>query len=498
MFMQTTFIGRKTQLEAMDRAWKSSQAELMILYGRRRVGKTRLLTHWIKDRDAYGLYWMAEATSAFDQLRSFSQALADFEDPDIDVPLDLTYPNWEYALRRVGRLAEERRIALFIDEVTYLMDVTPAIVGTFQKAWDQWLNQANVFLALCGSQMGLMQRELLSYEAPLYGRASVQMRLEPLRFGATGQFFPGYDARERVTLYTIWGGIPAYWERLDQDLTVMENLRLLLAPSNSWMMDEPRLLLQDFVNDPHNYVGVMRTIAKGTHTFSAIGRQTGLSMGHTSQYLSLLRDTSFVARRTPITDNSPNSRRGRYFVTDPYLRFYYRFLAAYHSKLALGQQQQTLEAIQANMPEYIRESTWPELCREWLLRASDEGQLPLPVEDVGSEWRRSFTLDVAGINETEKFLVLGSCYWNEGPVGLDKIEELAERTRAIVPKDDDQWTVYYVGFSSDGWTDEARAGGESAVHAVRPGSRASNRWRTAGLCLLDLEAVDRDLARWTL
>jgi uncharacterized protein len=216
VLMQTTFIGRKAQLQAMDRAWNSSQAELMILYGRRRVGKTRLLTHWIKDRDAYGLYWMAEATSAFDQLRSFSQTLADFEDPGIDVPLDLTYPNWEYVLRRVGRLAEERRIALFIDEVTYLMDVTPAIVGTFQKAWDQWLNQSNVFLALCGSQMGLMQRELLSYEAPLYGRASVQMRLEPLRFGATGQFFPSYDARERVTLYTIWGGIPAYWERLDQ------------------------------------------------------------------------------------------------------------------------------------------------------------------------------------------------------------------------------------------------------------------------------------------
>src|SRR5690606_20095188 len=141
-------------------------------------------------------------------------------------------------------------------------------------------------------------------------------------------------------------------------------------------------LLQDFVNDPHNYVGVMRTIAKGTHTFSDIGRQTGLSMGHTSQYLSLLRDTGFVARYTPVTDNSPNSRRGRYFVTDPYLRFYYRYLAAYHSKLALGQHQQTLESIQASLPEYVQQNTWPELCREWLLHASDRGQLPFVLEEV--------------------------------------------------------------------------------------------------------------------
>lgn len=493
--MQTTFIGRRSQLEAMDRAWESPQAELMILYGRRRVGKTRLLTHWIKNHGTAGLYWMAEASSALDQLRSFSQALADFETPGIEPPPDLTYPNWDYALRRVAHLAENRRIALFIDEVTYLLDVTPSIVGTFQKAWDQWLSQSNIFLALCGSQMGLMQKELLAHDAPLYGRASVQMKLEPLRFGATGSFFPEYDARDRVTIYAIWGGIPAYWERLDQDLSVLENLRLLLAPSNSWMMDEPRLLLQDFVNDPHNYVGVMRTIAKGTHTFSAIGRQTGLSMGHTSQYLSLLRDTSFVARRTPVTDNSPTSRRGRYFVTDPYLRFYYRFLAAYHSKLALGQHQQTLNLIQANLPDYIRQYTWPELCREWLLRASDEGQLPTSIEDVGAEWRRSFTVDIAGINEEEKFLVLGACQWEEGPAGPEMFEELAERTRAIIPRDEEGWSVYYFGFADEGWADGAQQEAEEIVQ-MRATGRAS-RWQSAGVRLLTLDDVDRDLIAWT-
>ena len=441
---------------------------------------------------------MAEATSAFDQLRSFSQAVADFEDPDVVAPLDLTYPNWEYALRRVARMAQDRRVALFIDEVTYLLDVTPAIVGTFQKAWDHWLSDSNVFLALCGSQMGLMQKELLSHEAPLYGRSTIQMKLEPLRFGATRGFFPGYSPEERVTLYAIWGGIPAYWERLDQEQSVLNNLRLLLSPANSWMMDEPRLLLNDFVNDPHNYVGVMRTIAKGTHTFSAIGRQTGLSMGHTSQYLSLLRDTSFVVRRTPVSDNSPNSRRGRYYVTDPYLRFYYRFLAAYHSKLALGQHDQTLALIRANLPAYIQQYTWPELCREWLLRASDRGELPVTVEDAGAEWRRSFTLEVAGIDEAEKQLVLGACHWGDDPAGLDLIEELADRTRSVVPKDEEGWTVYYLGFARDGWTDEAREQVEQVVDDARPGSRASTRWQVAGVRLLTLAEVDADLTEWTV
>lgn len=496
--MESTFVGRISQLSAMDRVWESSQASLMILYGRRRVGKTRLLTHWIRHNDIYGLYWMAEATSALDQLRSFSQALADFEDPEMDVPLDLSYPNWEYALRRAANLARDRRLVLFIDEVTYLMDVTPSIVGTFQKAWDQWLSQSNIFLALCGSQMGLMQRELIAHDAPLYGRANIQMKLEPLRFGATKQFFPDYDAWQRVQLYTIWGGIPAYWERLDQSLSVLGNLEMLLMPSNSWMMDEPRLLLQDFVNDPHNYVGIMRTIAKGTQTFSDIGKQTGLSMGHTSQYLSLLRDTGFVERRIPVTETNPNSRRGRYFVTDPYLRFYYRFLAAYHSKLAMGQHQQTMVAIESDLPAFIEQNTWLDLCQEWLLRASDQGELPFAIEDVGGEWKRSFMVDVVGYNPTAHQLVLGVRCWNAAPVDATPLCELIDRTKAVLTKDDEAlWTVYYIGFFAGGWQSDVLSEGEAYAQSQASG-RGRQRWQVAGVRLLDLETVDNDLARWTI
>jgi AAA+ ATPase superfamily predicted ATPase len=494
--MEATFVGRKEQLATMHRVWDSSKAALMILYGRRRVGKTRLLTHWMRNNEVSGIYWMAEATSAFDQLRSFSQALADFEDPGIEVPHDLTYPNWEFVLRRVARLAEERRMALFLDEATYLMDVEPTLVATLQKTWDQWLSKSNVFLALCGSQMGLMQRELISHDSPLYGRATVQMKLEPLQFGATDRFFPDYNARRRVELYSIWGGVPAYWERLDPELPVIENLHRLLLPSNSWLMDESRLLLQDFVNDPHNYVGVMRTIAKGTQTFSDIGRQTGLSMGHTSQYLSLLQKTGFVERRIPLTDKSPNSRSGRYFVTDPYLRFYYRFLAAYHSKLAMGQDLQTLDTIRTGLPEFIHQNTWPELCREWLLRASDEGVLPVPIEEVGGAWKRKFMVNVAGISEDEKSLVLGTSHWDKGPAGIELLEDLVEKTRLIVPRDSSDWSVYYVGFAANGWTDEAKKQAGDTVTAVGNG-RAKSKWKVAGVRLLDLEEVDSDLAQWT-
>ncbi len=491
--MVSAFIGRQEELKLLSRVWEVDRAALVILYGRRRVGKTRLLTHWVTQHEDEGLYWMAPATSALDQLRSFSQALMDFSDPDAPIPDDFTYSSWELALHQASILATEKRFALFIDEVTYLMDVSLSIVGTLQKAWDQWLSKSNILLILSGSQMGLMQRELLSYKAPLYGRSEAHLKLPPLSYGVTQQFFPTYTARERVTIHAIWGGIPAYWERLDHSLTVMENLRNQLQPSNAWIVDEPRTLLQDFITDPYNYVGVIRAIAFGGHTLSDIGKRSGLSSGPASKYLSILRDTGFVERQVPIMERSPDSRRGRYFITDPFLRFFYRFLAAYQSKLALGKMDQTMQSIVDGLPQFIEDNTWQELCREWVLSASAQGELPVPIEEVGSEWKRSYTVDIVGVSFTDRTLVLGSCHWGDEVLDLAPIDELLRRTSAVIP-DKESWSVFYVGFSATGWNEQAHAEATALVDNYRPG-RA--KWQAVGVRLLSLEDVDADLARWT-
>lgn len=493
--MKSPFVGRDRELLLLDRIWKSNKAALIILYGRRRVGKTRLLTHWMKRHQADGFYWMAEATSALDQLRSFSQALANFADPDTIAPLDFTYANWEQALRQVALLSREKRIALFIDEVTYLMAVNPSFIAILQKAWDQWLSDSNVMLALSGSQMSLMQKQLLAYEAPLYGRATAQIDLPPLPFGVTSDYFPDYTAAERATVYAIWGGVPAYWERLDPELSVIDNLRIQLEPSNTWMLDEPKLLLQDFLTDLYNYVGIMRAMAQGQETLSDISERSGLSGGPASKYLSILRETGFVQRRVPVTERDADSRRGRYFVVDPYLRFYYRFLAAYQSKLAMGQQKQMLETIEHSLPTFIEANTWQEMCRQWLLIASDQGEIPLPVEHIGSEWKRSFTIDVVGISELDRSLVLGCCLWQDELSDFEPIQELVRRTSSIIPTGEEDWAVYYVGFASGGWTEQAQA--EVAALALEDkAGRTRRKWRLAGARLVDLAGVDADLKRW--
>jgi len=486
---QTEFKGRTAEIALLDRLWDSSRATLLILYGRRRIGKTRLLTHWREQHPEQALYWVAEPMSALDQLRSFSQALYNFSQPHAPVPMDITYSNWEQAFWHVAELTKERRMALLIDEFTYLLDTEPSIVGMLQKAWDHWLKDSNLMLTLSGSQMGLMQKKVLSHKAPLYGRATRHLKLPPLPFGATRKFFPHYTPRERVQVYAVFGGVPAYWERLDPNLTVLENVQEEVLPPSSFMQEEPLWLLQDFITDPYNYVGIMQAIARGERTSARICSRTGLPKGHVSRYLSILRDTGFVERRIPVTE-SAKSRRSRYYVTDPYMRFFYHFLSAQKTQLAIGGQKQTLENIQQSLPSFIEENTWQELCHEWLLRSSANGELPFTVHDVGAAWTRTISVDVAGINKESKHLVLGTCLWDDAPADLGMLQELVSKASAIVPEKG-KWSVAFVGFSACGWTDEAR----SFANAITDSGTAGENWQPVWSKLLDLEEVDDDLAR---
>ena len=492
---RAAFVGRSRELQVLNNLWESSKATLLILYGRRRVGKTRLLTHWLQQRADGGLYWVAEPSSSLSQLRSFSQALMGFMDPEAEIPSDFTFSTWELAFRQLSLYAQGKRVAVFIDEVTYVIDVDPEFVGVLQKVWDRWLSDSNLMLALAGSQMGLMRQHLLDYEAPLYGRATTQMQLPPLPYGSTNDYFPDYSAIERVTLFAMWGGVPAYWERLDANLSILENLRRNILPSHAWMIDESRILLQDFITDLHNYVGILRAIADGEQSMSEISKRTGMASSKASFYLSVLRDTGFVTRAVPITQLGTDSRRGRYFVTDPYLRFFYRFMSAYQSKLALGQMDEMLGLIQGALPVFIADNTWRELCMEWVLRASGNGEIPVPVEEVGSEWAKNYVVDVVGISTSATSLVLGDCYWTDMPLGITAIEELVQKTATIVPKNDQVWSIYYVLFSASGWTKEAREGAEQAIIEGQPGRR--KRWQPMGIRLVDLNGLDADLIQWS-
>ena len=487
---RTDFVARQRELNVLQREWQSDRARMLILYGRRRVGKTRLVTHWIETFNPRALYWVAEPTSSKDQLRSFSQALFNFESNSA-VPDDFSYSTWGQAFEQAARLAKQDRMALILDEFTYLMALEQGIAGILQNAWDHHLQRSNIFLIISGSHVGMMERGVLSYQAPLYGRATSRLLLQPLPFKATKSFFPKYRPDERVALYAIFGGVPAYWEQFNPGISLDKNIRENLLGGANLLQDEPRLLLQDFVSEIHNYAAILRAIAQGYRTPREIASSSGLNDRHISMYLSTLIGTGFVERRIPITKQA-SSRLGRHHITDPFLRFYYRFLSRRQSQLALGVDDQTLTEIKKHLVDFIGTHTWEELCREWLLRATSQKVLPFLPDQVGSSWNREAQIDVAGINFMDKTLILGECKWDRHPMDLDVLRKLIEKTEKVLPAEG-KWKVFYLGFARKGWTSSAI----QFARAVKNTETRGERWQTVGMLLKTLDEVDADLDTWT-
>lgn len=488
--MQSTFIGRSRELSEINRRFQSSKAEFLILYGRRRIGKTRLITHWIETNKPRALFWIAEPTSSVEQLRSFSQAVMRFESQATPPP-EMSYGDWRTAFEALARLAQNERLAVIIDEFTYLLEVEPAIAAYLQHAWDHILSKSNLLLIISGSHLGMMNRQVLSYQAPLYGRSTANLLLQPLPFGVTGAFFPNYAADERVAVYAMLGGVPAYWERFDPVRSLTDNIKKEFLNFSASLHDEPRLLLSDFLRSLSNYVAIIQAIANGAATPKEIARFSGLEEKQIPQYLNVLTETGFIARRVPVTQPT-TSRLGRHFITDPFLRFYYRFLARRQSQLALGVDERALDEIKRHLLDFIGTYTWEELCQEWLLRASGQARLPFHSDQVGGAWTRKAQVDVVGINSMEKTLFLGECKWSPRAMGRDVVETLVQKTAEFVPSEGN-WRVYYLGFARGGWLAEAQSFAKSFGKAQTSGEN----WRAVGVSLFDLSQVDEDLKAWS-
>jgi AAA+ ATPase superfamily predicted ATPase len=486
------FIARERELAVLDREWQAPGARLLILFGRRRNGKTRLITHWMKTSGVRALYWVADPTTAADQLRSFSQALYNFQNPGSPAPAEFTFADWRQAFQQIAQLARESRLALTIDEFTYVAAVQPGIAGLLQNAWDHVLSETDLLLVIAGSHLGMMHRHVLDASAPLYGRSTAQLKLGPLPFGETRRFYASYSAVERVELYAMLGGVPGYWARFRPSRSLTENVREQMLGDGGLVTDEPRLLLQDFLSDVHNYVGIFRAIAQGQRTPTEIATRIGLKAQHVSPYLDKLIEAGYVERRTPVT-GPVKTRQGRHHVSDPFLRFYFRFLSNRLDQLALGVTDQLVAEVRRHLMDFIGTHTWEELSREWLLRAGARGQLPFLPDQVGSTWDRNAQIDVVGINWMEHTLYLGECKWLKVPADADVLQKLvAEKAPRFVPAEGD-WRVFLLGFSRSGWTEAAAHFARQARHQAPAGGN----WHIAGARLIDLPQLDQDLEVWS-
>jgi AAA+ ATPase superfamily predicted ATPase len=477
-------VDRERELDELNALLDEPAARLLAVSGRRRLGKTTLLIHWARTSQRPYLYWVGSHFPSSVLLSQFSQLVWQHGDPGRRAPRTFSYESWSQALEELAVICQgEQRHIVILDEFPYAVASEPGLPSALQNGWDHHLKFSNLCLVLCGSHVGMMER-LLGADAPLYGRMVGPLRVRPLPFAATAAFFPRYSAEQRVAVYAILGGVPAYLERFSDALSLSDNVRQNLFRETGLFRTDPDYLIGEQVRDPKNYQAVLAAIAEGARRPADIALAAGLPHRSSADpYLAQLVEMDYVRRELPVTippKRRPTARLSRYVLADHYLRFYFRFVRPNLDLLAQGLYDEVWSRIAEQMRAFVGMTAFEELCQTWMLVQARAGRLPFAVERVGAHWGGGTQVDVAAINWREKALLLGEAKWGLDAVGRAVVRELIEEKTPKVlkslPGAGEGWTIHYAFFARSGFTDAMQ------TLAERHGAR-----------LITLATLDRDL-----
>jgi len=467
------FVDRNAEMADLNRIAARPGGQFIIVYGRRRVGKTTLLLHWAQNSGLPYVYWVASRNTAANLRQSLAEALWQHEHPGEPVSVAGAgylpeVRSWRDLLQYVGRVAAGQRFVLILDELPYAVEADSALPSELQNAWDHDLKGTDLILIVAGSHVGMMVN-MQEYQAPLYGRFTARLPVEPLPFSALAEFLPGYDLAQRIAVYAILGGIPAYLERFDSERTIAANVQEEILLDTGMFRIEPFYLLSDEVREPRNYMAVLQAIGQGNHTLEAITLAAKLgSKQHASTYLSRLQDLRLAVRDTPATiREGQRTTQGRYHLRDAYHRFYFRFIAPHERLLEQKLIPRLWEIINEQMRAFVGMTAFEDLCREWTLRQARRGNLPFVPDCVGSFWARDSQVDVVAVRWDDRQILLGEAKWGADPVRRDVPRGLMAQAHKVVPDRGEGWTVHYALFARAGFTQATRTlAGEHGVGLI--------------------------------
>ncbi len=468
------FYNRESELSALDRAWNASgEARLALLYGRRRLGKTFLLQRFFacpsgQSQRPHCYYLADQSTAASQRLQLAQQVLEALPDPGVPGPEELAV-SWSSILRHLARHSltsrtekgdSSGRFGLILDEFPYLVQETPELPSTLQSWWDREGVHSRLFVVLCGSQLSTMAT-LGAPNAPLYGRFNAGiMLLEPLMYPDVARFYadtPQYGLRDKLAMFGVLGGTPRYHAMVNTGRPMDEQIVDLLLRPYSPLQNEVQFLLgSEHIRDPAPYNAVLRVIAGGATQFGEIANQSGADAKRLSYYLGTLQELGWLRRELPFGET--RERRGIFRIADPFLHFWYRFVAALSSELQFSDPALVYqERIRPHLPNYMGWYAFEDICHQWLRLLARE-KLGLTIRRAGRYWSRDGRIEIDVVAElADEEYLFGECKWREAkPVGTDvyaglraKVASLAEAAWVRAPR--------FILFTTSGYTPELRA-----------------------------------------
>ena len=441
--MALKFVNREEELRAFETWWEEKGAQLIIVYGKRRVGKTELIKQFMKGKPA--VYYLADRVTDYAQLKALSQKIGEsFGDYALSASgFDDWYKLFAYLSQR------KERLILAIDEFPYLAEANRAISSIFQKGWDEYLKNSRMMLILSGSSIGMMEKELLAYRAPLYGRRSGQIFLKPMRFFTARKFFPGKTFEEFLEIYTIAGGIPAYLLEIDAHVSLETNLRQKIFNPKQYLYQEGEFILYEELREPRTYLTILKAIAFGKRKFGEIANESGLAKNVLMKYLHILEDLCLVEKEVPVTEKNPLlSKKGLYRIQDQFLNFWFKYVFPFKSQLELGDQARSFSEMKKTFRNELSR-TYELAAREIIQRYP---RLP-KFTKVGRFWERDLEIDLVALNEETKEIMFGEAKWSDKLVGIDIFQALKAKAERV-PWGKGKRKEYFCLFSKSGFTPE--------------------------------------------
>ena len=432
------FFNRERELDQLDAAWQSSGSALVTLWGRRRVGKSTLLSRFATGKRAVYLYGtrLAERDILADLATQASEVV---NEPYLRAA---PFPTWDAALDYLADRARGQRLLLVLDEFPYLCEATPGLDTLVQRWWDRVHGSAELVVVLAGSGLSFMEG-LTGVRGPLHGRRTAQVEVHPFDYFDAARFFPHLEPADRVRAYACFGGIPAYLQHWTPQGGLAEQVQqTILSPGHALFREAEELLRTEFHQEAL-YASILRAVATREERPSDIARAVGRhGADEIFDHLRRLQELRFLRREVPVTElERPRTQRVLYRLADPYLRFWFRFVSPFRSFLQLGGGPQLwAEEIVPTLDEFVARTTWEEVCVQHLWRRQQTGQLGVRIAQLGRWWNGQDEIDLVGMWGGRVTLV-GECKWTASPVDSGALFALRQKAAKLLVKEPPLWVL---------------------------------------------------------
>ena len=430
----------------MNKRYAKNKFECLVVYGRRRVGKTALINEFCKDKPT--VFFSALNATSQENLEALSKAIYEKEHPGAEATP--VYPSFDAAFAEITRMAENERLVFVIDEYPYLARANKSISSRLQHIIDHTWKDGKLFLVLCGSSMSFMEYQVLGYESPLYGRRTGQYKIQALNYKEMTVFNPDLSNEDQALIYGVTGGIPHYINKLDIEGDVDAALKENLFNTSSYLYEEPENLLKQELREPAVYNSVIAAVAGGASKANEIATKVGLESAFCAKYLKVLLDLGILKKETPITEKA--GRKTLYAIGDNFFRFWYRFVPQNASAITAGRTDKIYDSvIKRHFSDYMG-LVYEQMCKEYLFFYAED--LPIILSDIGQWWgndakeKKEVQIDIVGTPVDGKEYIIGSCKYRNEPIGVDELE-LLKHYAEVFGKGE---KYHYYIFSKSGFT----------------------------------------------